>query len=181
MKKKIRTLLFVAAVSMIGMATVFANPVESNSAVGVSILGTTENGIYGLQFQHWFNNRIGMQTEGFAYYNPESTTVLNYSIAGELLVKLYETKFGEKSASNLFAWFLAGHRGYIEETYEYKDGVSTTVSSGYCPDVVFGLGFGFDIMFLNHISIPIQFGFFGEAPNDFGVGFAMGTGIRYRF
>jgi len=176
--KKNSIALFLVTV-LFSCVSLYANPVDANSAVGVTAMGTTRAGVYGLQYQHWFNNRFGMQTEGFAYYNPDSNEELNYLICGEFLIKLYETQLTERSASNLFVWILAGHRGYSEKEYDYNTG--KTLYSGFCPDALAGVGFGFDIMFLNHISFPVQFGFLGEFPYDTSVGFSLGTGIRYRF
>jgi len=56
-----------------------------------------------------------------------------------------------------------------------------TKDSGLLADAMLGIGFGFDFMLFDHISIPLQFGFEGEFPNEISAGFCIGTGIRYRF
>src|SRR5574344_1278211 len=185
MKKLGKVLMMMCILTSFGVVSAFANPIDSDNAIGVFIMGTTESSVYGLQYQHWFNDKIGMQVEGAAYYNPDVYygKELQYNISAEFQYKLYETSLGERSATNLYAWLLAGHHAYIKRTSEYEavTGTSTTTSSGYCPNAVCGLGFGFDIMFLNHISLPIEFGFLSEFPNDPSIDFAFGSGIRYRF
>src|SRR5574344_1392983 len=108
MKKFGKLAAFVCALSFAGMAAASANPVDSDNAIGISFLGTTETAMYGLQYQHWFTDKIGMQVEGSAYYNPDnnfySGYVLNYDICAEFQYKLYETSLGERSATNLYAW-----------------------------------------------------------------------------
>lgn len=185
MKKLTKLATLVCALSFLGGAVAFANPIDSDSAIGVFAMGSSEIGVYGLQYQHWFNDKIGMQLEGYAYYNPNVSydDVLQYNICGEFQYKLYETCLGERSATNLYAWGLIGHHAYIKNTtnYDSATNTSTMTSSGFCPSIVGGFGFGFDVMFLNHISIPVEFGFLGEFPYNQSVGFVFGSGIRYRF
>lgn|SRR5574344_718873 len=185
MKKLGKVLMMMCILTSFGVVSAFANPIDSDNAIGVFIMGTTESSVYGLQYQHWFNDKIGMQMEGAAYYNPDVYygKELQYNISAEFQYKLYETALGERSATNLYAWLLAGHHGYIanESTYDAGTGTNVYTSTGFCANAIVGLGFGFDIMFLNHISIPVQFGFMGEFPNDPTIGFAFGSGLRYRF
>lgn len=182
MKKNVKFIIAICFVLAGAVSAVSATPLDFDKSVGIyGLIGfDSEPETGGIHFQQWFDNGIGYQVQGYIYYsqnggsNPAEYT---YNVSAELNLKLYETPMGNRSATILYAWFLGGHKGFAENRYidgDYK-------SSGYLCDFTLGLGFGFDIMFMNHISIPIEFGFAGEFPNAPNAGFVIGTGIRYRF
>lgn len=178
MKKGIKILLASLAIFACGAVSAFAAPLDYESAVGVSILSTLDNiSIGGLQYQKWITDKIGFQTEGSIVYQPNYN--LDYNVAVELQYKLFETPMGTKNATILYAWFLAGHRGFQETDYDYA--TNTRTKQKFNADAIAGIGFGFDVMLLNHISIPFNFGIVGEFPNDCAAGFCLGSGVRYRF
>ena len=164
-----------------------ADPLDFKNAVGVFILGNVssdEPGVKGIQYQRWCTDKLGFQTEGFVTYGNryDDISAYDFSLDAELLLKLYETPKGFRFASTLYAWGLVGIHGfnqisYVEDKnagqYNYK-----YINEGFRSDVMLGIGFGFDVMMLNHISIPFQFGFEGEFPNATSAGFCLGTGLR---
>ena len=189
---------FALAIFLIGAASVWAeesqDDITYDQAIGVFVLGNDSSdgpNVCGLQYQQWFD-KVGFQTEGFVYYNDKNYKAVptyNFSLSGEFLVKLYETQVVRRTSSTLYAWFLAGYHGYNKANYVeskgtygepgYVEGYYT--DSGFMGDVMLGIGFGFDIVVFDHISIPFQFGFEGEFPNTITAGFCVGSGIRYRF
>lgn len=189
MKKFFKTSGLVLAFLFVKLAALSATPLDFDNSVGVFALADTN--VMGIQYQRWCTEKIGFQTEGFVVYNDSAYTSSNFdcSLSCELHLKLFEAPFGKKSGSTLYAWFLGGYHGKTGNEYiaskgtwgepDYVEGYYEP--TGYLSNAILGLGFGFDIMFLNHISIPIQFGFSGEFPNTKSAGFCLGAGVRYRF
>ena len=188
--RKIKLLLCAAALFMAGSSFLAADPLDFKNSVGVFILGnvTSETlSVKGIQYQRWCTDRWGFQTEGFVTYDAQSwqdsLPTYDFSLSGEVLLKLYETPKGYRFASTLYTWGLVGVHGFNDVVYENFPNSSTGhyVDEGFMFNTVLGLGFGFDVMMLNHISIPFQFGFEGEFPNKTSAGFCLGTGVRYKF
>lgn len=178
MKKGIKILLASLAIFACGAVSAFAAPLDYESAVGVSVLSTFDTvTVGGLQYQRWFSDKFGFQAEGSIFYEPNSN--LDYNVSVEFQYKLFETPMGTKNATILYGWVLAGHRGF-QETY-YNSETNKTIKQKFNADVIAGVGFGFDVMLLNHISIPFNFGIVGEFPNKPAAGFCLGSGVRYRF
>jgi hypothetical protein len=180
---KILTGIFIGL--LFSAVSAWANPLDFKNAVGVFAMVNDATNVYGLQYQRWYTDRIGLQVEGAAYYDPSSgiSTPLDYNIGAEFQYRLYDTSWGTRTGTCLYAWMLAGHRGFIKNTYSWavETESSEKTGSNYYADAIAGIGFGFDIMFVNHLSIPVQFGFMGQFPNEPAVGFAFGSGLRYRF
>lgn len=181
MKKSIKILLASLVIFTCGAVSAFAAPLDYESAVGVSFLTTFDSmAIGGLQYQRWISDKFGIQTEGAIMYQPDSyNNMLDYNINVEFQYKLFETPMGAKNATILYGWILAGHRGFQDK--DYNDATQKWTKQKFKADAVAGIGFGFDVMLLNHISIPFNFGLVGEFPNDSAAGFCLGSGVRYRF
>ena len=191
MKKSFKVFLAATVFAVCGIIPLSAEPLEFKNSVGIYALIQTQ--VMGIQYQRWCTDRLGFQTTGYIFYEKAKwdgdNNEFNASLSGELQLKLFETPFGKRSGSVLYAWFLGGYHGFTKEkwidpvgNYEDADYVPGYYSNdGYHSNAILGLGFGFDIMFLNHVSIPIQFGFSGEFPNDTSAGFCVGAGVRYRF
>lgn len=194
MRKSLKLLAVTAVLALCGLHSLSATPLDFKNSVGVYGLFNTP--VVGIQYQRWCTDRIGFQTTGFVQYDQSDPVVniqnddgFSFSISGEFHLKLFETPFGTKSASVLYAWFLGGYHGFSDARYVEPEGEWDTPGyiagyyepTGFKSNAVLGIGFGFDIMFLNHLSIPIQFGFSGEFPNQTQAGFCFGTGVRYRF
>ncbi|MCK9169102.1 MAG: hypothetical protein M0P01_01660 [Treponema sp.] len=185
MKRISKTLTGIFAVILLSAVQVWANPLDFKNAVGVFAMSNSATSVYGLQYQSWCTDRIGFQIEGAAYYDSASGAYkpLDYNIAAEFQYRLYDTTWGTRTGTSLYAWLLAGHRGFIQNSYSWSDETESSekTDSLYYADVIAGIGFGFDIMFVNHLSIPVQFGFMGQFPTESAIGFSFGTGLRYRF
>jgi len=196
--KKIKILICALAIALIGSLSAWSEELqddkEYNQAIGIFLLGNTSAdapNVRALQYSQWFN-KIGFQTEGFVFYNKndfKDVPTYDFSLSAELLLKLFESPKDKKVYSILYAWFLAGAHGYNTADYvssvgEYGDPGYVEgyyKDSGFKADALLGIGFGFDLVFFDHLSIPIQFGFEGEFPNDIAAGFCIGSGIRYKF
>ena len=186
MKQARKILIAVVVVSAITISSVFAKPSDFKNAVGFySLNGLNLDSAYGLQYHRWCTDKIGFQTQGYInYYDQGSySNPLNYSISVQILYKLFEMDIGERAGSCLYAWASAGHHGYIDRKVVYPEDETLTeqVTDTVCLNAQVGLGFGIDIMCLEHISLPIEFGYMGEFPSNTVIGFVFGSGIRYRF
>lgn len=196
--RKLKTLICTIAIIVAGSSALLsADPLDFKNSVGVFVLGNVssdEPGVKGIQYQRWCTDRFGFQTEGFITYQDQKHSytdfsTLDFSVSTEALLKLYETPKGYRFASTLYAWGLVGIHGftgteYVESVGHYgQEGYVEGYykNGGFKSDVMLGIGFGFDVMLLNHLSIPFQFGFEGEFPNDISAGFCMGAGLRYKF
>ncbi len=186
MLKKTKILLISVAMLIMGSAALHANPLEYKNAIGIyGMFGFSNSG---LQYQRWFNDRIGLQSQVLAWYesgrNQYDDPEYEFALNTQLLFSLFKTNFGEKAGTNLYAWGLLGY--YLYNTTDYVDGSSLGVYSiriteSICNNFVFGAGFGFDVMFWDHLSVPFEFGFAGQMPHETRISLTAATGIRYRF
>ncbi len=172
MKKKI--IIALAVMLIIGSSFAFAIEGIAPNAAGVyGMIWQGESGAGGLQYQRWFNH-LGMQftAGGIATSYDGKIQSADFAVLAELQGKLFSHVASPKFASVFYAWALGGFHGYTE------------VKSGDLylkPNAVVGFGLGIEMIFVQHISFPIQFGYSGEFPNDLNFGFSFATGFRYRF
>lgn len=200
MKKIVKIFCVMSVFLFGGIFALSATPLDYKNALGV--YGLIPRSVGGLQYQRWFNDRLGAQFQVFGaytdsvYYNKNTNSYIpTYSVSAsaEFQVNLFETAISEKTAVRLFGWVLAGYYGhneidsdYIESTGErdtesYVPGYSVYSDSGLLSSINLGFGFGFEFMFLNRISIPLEFGFAGSFLDNTGVSFSVGSGLRFRF
>lgn len=181
MKKSFKIILMLAAIFGFGTATVAANPLDYDNALGIYYMGGDTMDSYGIQYQHWFTEKIGLQTEGCIYYRVGSySSPFEININCEFDWNLFQDTLWEYNATKLYAWaktgtLLGAYATMIDPdngNYDYGD-----PSFGW--DVMLGAGFTFEFDFLEHFSIPIQFGF-GGTINE-GIGFMFGTAIRFLY
>lgn len=143
------------------------------SALGLyasSLAGTGQVG-GGLQYAHSWGP-LGFFIAGGGVYDPSNTyyTVLDYNVIASLQYRVYGNVFSRYFSGQLYAWLLAGHLGYIRSN-----------SSPYVALGTAGIGIGIEFILLEHLSIPIEFGFCGQFPTDPKVQFSFGGGLRYRY
>ncbi|MCD1655676.1 hypothetical protein K7J14_13345 [Treponema zuelzerae] len=186
MKSTVRATLAILAFCMISAAGVFAESSDKKevrfddyrSALGMFAMAIPNGGAYGLQFEHWFNS-FGFTVTGGGYYRPEDdwANILDYSVVFQGMHTVFGNTFSDQVAGRLYSWASIGHHGYMtDDTNDdvYEEGA-------YKANGVAGLGIGIEMIFFEHFSIPLQFGYTGEFPNDPGLGFTFGSGIRYRY
>jgi hypothetical protein len=145
--------------------------------------------VYGLQYARWFD-RVGFQITGGGIYVPGKSLatldVLDYSIALQGMLTVYGKAFSDDVAGRLYLWGMVGHHGWIYpksvETTS-PEGVTTynTESTGFVPGIIGGLGLGIDVTLLQHLSIPLEFGYTAQFINNITAGPSVGVGLRYRF
>lgn len=172
MKNK-KIIISIVLLMIISCSFAFAEDYLFSNAAGVYGTAWQESGGGGLQYQHWFK-RLGMQFTAGGWANSYNGTLssVDFSVLAELQGKLYSHFFSPKFGSIFYAWAMTGFHGYSD------------ISAGdliFYPNLVAGFGLGIELIFIQHISIPIQFGFSGELPNDMNFGFSFGSGLRYRF
>lgn len=182
MNKKLK-IAVIFAIFGIQIAALNANPIDNKTAVGVyytSALNSDANA-YGLEFEQWITPKVSLGIIGAAFYNRNS----DYAVNANLQVKysLIEGDFNEHFSSRLYAYGIVGYTGWSSTTYDYLNfdypqGESITT---YYNDIFTSLGFGIDFILIDHLSLPINFGFAGRFPERISAGFCLGTGIRYSF
>ena len=122
-----------------------------------------------------FSTKFGV----FAFYNDNGYSDpfnANFTVEGDFT--LFESTWKEKISSRLFAYGMVGYVGNYERTYEYAEPTSKKVEKMH-NNALASVGFGFDFIFFDHLSVPIQFGFMGTFPDDPQVGFCGGIALRY--
>lgn len=186
MNKKIKRITTFFAVLCLPFAVLIANPIDNKTAVGVyftSALNSNANA-YGLEFEQYINPKMALGVIGAAFYDNAD----DYSINANLQFKysLIEGDFNEHFSSRLYAYGIIGYNGWSLTYYDYSNIVDyehqnpVPVKTKY-HDVFTSLGFGIDFILVDHLSLPINFGFAGKFPNNPSAGFCLGTGIRYSF
>ena len=158
----------------------FANGLENKNAIGMYILGS-ESAVGGIQYERRFTDLLSTKFGAYAvYHNDSNYDPFNCSFTVETDFKLYETNWRDKVASRLFAYALAGYMGSIVYEYDYtNENPDSTKKKVTSNDAVTSIGFGFDFIFFDHLSVPIQFGFMGTFPDNPNVAFCGGIALRY--
>jgi len=156
---------------------------EWPGALGLFVSSLATNPGYGIHYHYSFG-RLGVSATLGGYYDPGnklySDQVLYYSIFSTLQYRVYGHTFSPGLSTQLYSWVLGGHIGSIDWV-EGPVGSYTSVHGPYKADFVAGLGIGIELIFRGHLSIPLEFGYVGQFPNDKIVSFTFASGVRYRF
>ena len=159
--------------------SVFANGLENKNAIGMFIIGADQP-VGGLQYEHRFSSLFSTKAGVFAFYNNKTySDPYNINITVETDFTLYENNWKDKICSRLFAYGLVGYEGKMERTWEYGDPFGEKSTDTMHNNAVASAGFGFDFIFFDHLSVPVQFGFLGTFPDNPQVGFCGGIALRY--
>ena len=173
-----KLLISIAAVFMLATG-LFANGLENKNAIGVYVIGA-ENSVGGIQYERRFSDLISTKIGVFAFYNDDTySDPFNANLTVETDFTLYENQWRDKIASRLFAYALAGYDARYERSYDYSKDDAGIKTEKMHNNAIASLGFGFDFIFFDHLSVPVQFGFMGTFPDDPQVGFCGGIGLRY--
>lgn len=171
MAKKVFTLVFmlVFVASFAVSERANARSEYFNTAVGFDFQVTMGGYIAGITYQHWFKNDWGIQGTVGALVNDS----VFYSADLQLQRLFLVHDLGKKSVSSLFGWVNAGV-------------ASTNISEDYTEEIIrpainMGAGIGMELVFFEHISVPLKLGFVGQVLNNPGFGLSVGAGILYRF
>lgn len=175
MKKTKKIILISILLLFVCGANIYADATAFKNSTGVyAILWGNEGGYGGLHYQRWFN-KLGFQATfgGWIDSNPgEGVSNAECLFSVELLLSLYQHDFSEKFGGLLYAWLLGGYFGdtdIIDEKVLYQSNALT------------GFGIGFETVFFEHWSFPLQCGFICEYPHNTNLGFSGSIGFRYRF
>jgi hypothetical protein len=171
--------LIIAAALVFTLATgLFANGLENKNAIGVYVIGS-EQAVGGIQYERRFTDLISTKFGVFAFYNDDTySDPFNMNFTVETDFTLFENNWRDKICSRLFAYAMVGYIGFMERSWQYAEPESTKVEKMH-NNAAASAGFGFDFIFFEHLSVPVQFGFMGTFPDDPQVGFCGGIGLRY--
>lgn len=172
--KKHLLIFFLMAFSVFCFAAESENISVPNKAIGFSFdWGTEEFGNFGICYQQWFDNSLGLKASVGGFYLEDSEAVLTTNFD---LQKKFLTNHFEKAniTTILFGWLSGGYNFEMGKETSYRDEYSIRTYAA-------GLGIGIDIIFSEHISYPIKAGFVSSYGNSFLVNFSMGAAFCYRF
>ncbi len=171
--------LIIAATLVLALAgSLFANGLDNQNAIGMYVLGG-ENSVGGIQYERRFSDFFSTKVGVFAFYNDKSNSdPFNANVTVEGDFTLYENDWRDKISSRLFAYGMVGYVGVYERTWDYGEPESKKIEKMH-NNALASVGFGFDFIFFDHLSVPIQFGFMGTFPDDPQVGFCGGIALRY--
>ena len=173
--------LIIAATLVLALAgSLFANGLENQNAIGMYVLGGEES-IGGIQYERRFSDLFSTKFGVFAFYNDRGySDPFNASFTVEGDFTLFESNWKEKISSRLFAYGMLGYVGCYERGIEYAAGLDEPKKvEKMHNNALASVGFGFDFIFFDHLSVPIQFGFMGTFPDDPQIGFCGGIALRY--
>ena len=174
-----KKLIIAAALVFALGSSLFANGLENNNAIGMYVLGG-DTSVGGIQYERRFSDLISTKFGVFAFYNDDTySDPFNASFTVETDFTLFENNWKDKICSRLFAYAMAGYVGVYERTWNYDAPEGSQKTEKMHNNALASLGFGFDFIFFDHLSVPIQFGFMGTFPDDTQVGFCGGIGLRY--
>lgn len=171
--------LIIAATLVLALAgSLFANGLDNKNAIGMYVIGA-ENAVGGIQYERRFSDLFSTKFGVFAFYNDSGySDPFNASFTVEGDFTLFENTWKDKISSRLFAYGMLGYTGTYERSYEYAEPESKKIEKMH-NNALASVGFGFDFIFFDHLSVPIQFGFMGTFPDDPQVGFCGGIALRY--
>ena len=181
MKKSLKKIL-ILSVLISTFTSLFSNGLDNKNNIGMYFIGA-DSSIGGLQYERRFSDLISEKFGLYTFYNEDSysTEPFNMNVTFETDFNLFETSHEAKVGSRLFAYGLAGYEATIHREYHYNEGSSQTEKQEeeVLHNALLSIGFGFDFIFFNHLSVPIQFGFMAKFPNRPNIGFCGGTALRY--
>ena len=181
MKKLKKLLVVLFATLSFASVKIFANPIDYNSSVGFHYMLSSGFINYGLQYQHWFTDKIGLTTEGMIYYSTSSSysnPTFSANVNAEFDFMLFSAAFSEHTGMQLYTFLEAGYLGGLDNYYDSKIGA---YESTFYNNLITAVGFTAEFDFFEHISIPLKFGFGGKLPYNASVGFVFGSGIKFLF
>ena len=171
MKKIISLLVIIALLLM----PIFAEAAENeNDKDGSAALGmyfcTGEFSMIGLHYQQWFGNHGVMVSAGLTGDTINAVAEYEYCV--------YSAKFTETLNSRLYVWVLGGVNCVNDHKYNNATG---EYEPNFYVDGLASLGIGMEFVWWKHLSIPVQFGYIVELPNNTKMSFCFASGVRYRF
>ncbi len=181
MKKLKKFLIILLVAFSFASVKAFANPIDYNNSIGFYYMFGGNFLNYGLQYQHWFTDKIGLSTEGIIYYSTTSSSSnpsFAVNVNAEFDYMLFSSPFSNHTGMKLYAFLEAGYLGGFENQYNSTIGAYETV--GY-NNLVTAVGFISEFDFFEHISIPLKFGFGGKLPYEANLGLVFGSGIKFLF
>lgn len=173
-----RCLLILCMVCVFASSALFS--AEFNRGIGAQI-GQLSGG--GLSFYQRLNEVSALQaTIGISLSSyPDSTSYFDYALGVEYQHTFFSAAYQDWFATDLY-WFVGlNHGGAVSWD-------STGIQEPFAPGIGFGGGFGVEPIFLNHLSVPVSFGYGvfytaeGSSPIDaLDISFLAQIGARYRF
>lgn len=163
------------------ISLLFANGLENKNAIGIYVIGA-ETPIGGIQYERHFTDFISEKFGVYAFYNNNNDYTSNpfeFNVTAETDFKLYETNWKDKVASRLFAFAMLGYDIKIERETHYAEPEGSYSEEKVINNALAAVGFGFDFIFFDHLSVPVQFGFMGTFPDTPNIGFCGGIALRY--
>ena len=180
MKRSLKKII-IASILMTLFSTLFANGLDNKNNIGMYFIGA-DNPIVGLQYERRFTDIISEKFGLYAFYNENSYTTepFNFNVTFETDFSLFETSHEYKVGSRLFAYGMVGYDLSMHREYaDYSNSKNKDNTEEWLHNALVSIGFGFDFIFFNHLSVPIQFGFMGNFPNNSKISFCGGTALRY--
>ena len=179
MNKSIKRIIIVS-VFAICFSKLFASGIDKKNSIGIYFI-IADNSIGGIQYEHRFSDIVSEKFGIYAFYNDTyfQSTPLDMTFTAQTDFALYQADWNRCIASRLFAYVLAGYNGKIIRNYDYTGNEKKLIFEDFQHNAILSTGFGFDFIFFEHLSIPIQFGFMANFPYDSKIGFCGGSALRY--
>ena len=178
MNKRLRKILCILVLSGLSFGA-FAGGLDNKNGIGTYVF-MADRPFGGLQYERRVgdSNSVGLKFGLFAYYDNDSTTEpLNMSFTMEVDYSLFETTYKDKICSRLFLYALAGYQGGIDRKWDYVN--EAPKEETFYNNALTSLGVGFDFIFMDHLSVPLQLGMVGIFPYQTKIGFTVCLGVRY--
>lgn len=180
--KTMKKTLIAGLILLCSSVFVFASGLDNQNAIGMYIIGG-DTSYGGIQYERRFSDFLGVKFGTFALYQNKSyynNDEAQFNFIVEPDFTLYQADWNSKVCSRLFAFGLAGYNFERKTEVQYVEGGPNIEETKNIHSAIAAAGFGFDFIFFEHLSVPIQFGFMGTINNDDpNVGFCAGVGLRY--
>jgi hypothetical protein len=159
--------------------TVFERWPNALGVYGNSLAGNPGGGLH---YQRSFGS-LGLQFTGGGLYTPDSDwgSVLDYSVFIQGTWRVFAEDYSSVVSGQLYLWALGGHIGYIRTEYVEDGTTGSYEPEPYVPSALAGFGIGIELVLFRHFSLPLEFGYVGQFPNESALQFGAGAGFRYRY
>lgn len=140
--------------------------VQFNDGIG---FGAGQLSGTGIDYRHWFSEKVGMQVCAGAVYSPLSPgdnwldygNLFQYWTGVEAFRSLYATEFTRWLYGQVYLFAGITHYGYVPwvATYDEEEYTTTYTVGSFVPGVGTGVGVGIEMTLFRHFSMVFELGY----------------------
>ena len=137
---------------------------------------------YGLQYDRWFDNRMGFSVGGFVVGSTtEGNSYFLSNIEGEFRYALFQDTYNANYSHRFYTFGMLGYWNHYDEHYEHDSGDNSEKAIKMTNNVNLGAGIAYEMIFGKRVSVILNFGIEAAIPNNITVSPMGGTAVKFRW